>query len=130
MRKPYTVRHIDEVEGVACPCGSSRRVLTAADTPTASLHLVDIKKDSEVHYHKSHWELYYILRGQGTMTLDGDVVPIRAGHAIGIPPGVRHRARGDLQLINVVVPAFDPEDEYVVEENDQPEGGVHDENRI
>jgi len=32
-----------------------------------------------------------------------------------IPPGVAHAARGDLTIINVVVPPFDPDDEEAVE---------------
>ena len=29
-----------------------------------------------------------------------------------IKPGCRHRAVGDLKIVNVPVPAFDPEDEW------------------
>ncbi len=116
MGKRYTVRHLDDVQGVDCPCGLSRRVLTAADSDVGSLHVVNIKQDSEVHYHKVRTEFYYVLRGEGEMYLDGDVVPVRAGHAIAIPPGVTHRARGDLDILNVVIPPHGPGDEFIVEE--------------
>ncbi|HRI15152.1 MAG TPA: hypothetical protein PLX89_19325 [Verrucomicrobiota bacterium] len=33
--------------------------------------------------------------------------------AIDIPPGVKHRALGQLRLINFPVPAFDAQDEFV-----------------
>ena len=35
-------------------------------------------------------EIYYFLAGQGTMTIDGDVVAVAAGDAILVPPGVDH----------------------------------------
>ena len=34
------------------------------------------------------------------------------GHAVMIPPGVRHRAVGRMTILNVVVPPFDPADEW------------------
>ena len=116
MGKRYVVRHGDEVDGVDCPCGLSRRILTRKDSDAASLHVVRIKRDSEIHYHKVRTEFYYVLRGEGQMYLDGDVVPVRQGHAIAIPPGVTHRARGDLEILNVVIPPHAPGDEYIVED--------------
>jgi len=29
-----------------------------------------------------------------------------------IPPGVRHRAIGQMKIINIVIPKFDPADEH------------------
>ena len=44
--------------------------------------------------------------------LDGERVPVAAGLAVMIPPGVRHRAVGRMTILNVVVPPFDPADEW------------------
>ena len=99
---------------LACPCGASQRILTVNDSPAASLHVVTIKADSQAHYHKHTAEYYFVLSGEGEMHLDGDIVPVRAGHTISIPPGVKHCARGNLKIVNVVVPPFDPADEYLV----------------
>ena len=108
----YKVVQTDEVAPVDCPCGQSRRAFVGPDNTTATLHLLDVKADAELHYHKKLTEIYYILEGMGEMELDGDRVPVRPGTAIFIPPGVRHRAIGKLRLINIPVPAFDPEDEW------------------
>jgi mannose-6-phosphate isomerase-like protein (cupin superfamily) len=35
-------------------------------------------------------EIYYFLQGQGTMTIQGDEVPVAAGDAVLVPPGVDH----------------------------------------
>ncbi|QEG34759.1 hypothetical protein Pr1d_20430 [Bythopirellula goksoeyrii] len=46
------------------------------------------------------------------MELDGQRHPVKPGDAILIQPGCRHRAIGRLKVLNVPVPAFDPEDEW------------------
>ena len=95
-----------------CPCGNARRAFIDEPNGVASLHLVDIQADSQVHYHKQTTELYYILEGEGDMELDQEIHPVKAGDAILIRPGCRHRAIGKLKLLDVPVPAFDPTDEW------------------
>ncbi|MFQ5933489.1 MAG: cupin domain-containing protein [Dehalococcoidia bacterium] len=38
-------------------------------------------------------EIYYFLKGEGVMLVDGEDVPIQAGDAILVPPGVDHGFR-------------------------------------
>ncbi|MDB5294927.1 MAG: Cupin domain protein, partial [Phycisphaerales bacterium] len=42
--------------------------------------------------------------------------PVKPLTAIFIKPGCRHRAIGNLKIINVPIPAFDPADEFFDEE--------------
>lgn len=109
----YRVVRMDEVDPVPCPCGLSRRAFADDPDRTASLHVVEIKEDAQVHHHKELTEIYYILEGEGYMELDGEKVPVRPGTSVLIKPGCRHRAVGSLKLLNVVVPAFDPADEWL-----------------
>jgi mannose-6-phosphate isomerase-like protein (cupin superfamily) len=109
------IAQLDEVPAVPCPCGQARRAFATPDNQTATLHMVDIKTDSETHYHKKLTEIYLVLEGEGHMELDGDVVPLKPMTAIFIKPGCRHRAVGKLRIINIPVPAFDPADEWVDE---------------
>ena len=46
------------------------------------------------------------------MELDDDKIPLKKGISVMIKPGCRHRAFGDLTIINVPVPCFDEEDEW------------------
>jgi mannose-6-phosphate isomerase-like protein (cupin superfamily) len=108
----YIVAQLDEIDAVKCPCGFSRRAFVADDNPVATLHMVDITEDSRVHYHKKLTEIYLILEGEGVMDLDGDEVPVKPMTSVFIPPGCRHRARGQLKIVNIPIPAFDPEDEW------------------
>ena len=108
----YEIVDIASLDPVTCPCGSTRRAFADDPGKIASIHLVEIKKDSEVHYHKRLTETYYILEGEGVMELDGRRVPVKSGATIRIRPGCRHRAVGKLRILNMVVPAFDPHDEW------------------
>jgi hypothetical protein len=46
------------------------------------------------------------------LELDGEIVPVRPMTSVMIKPGCRHRAIGQLQVIIVAMPAFDPQDEW------------------
>ena len=117
MSKNYMIAQLDEVSPVPCPCGQARRAFATPDNPTATLHMVDIKTDSETHYHKKLTEIYLVLEGEGHMELDGERVPVKPMTAVMIKPGCRHRAVGRLRIINIPVPAFDPADEWFDDED-------------
>ncbi len=71
-------------------------------------------RSTHTHYHREHTEIYYILEcaAGAAIELDDERVPVTAGHAVMIPPLVRHRAVGRMTVLNVVVPPFDPADEW------------------
>ena len=110
--RKYSVVNLDDVTPVPCPCGMSRRAFTDDPDKIASLHVVDISIDAKTHYHKKLTEIYYILEGTGQMELDGELVDVGPGSTVLIKPGCRHRAIGKMRILNVPVPAFDPEDEW------------------
>ncbi|MBN9122686.1 MAG: cupin domain-containing protein [Planctomycetes bacterium] len=113
-RPAPAVVDLAELPAVRCPCGWARRAF--ADVPGAplSVHRVEIAEDARAHYHREHTETYYVLECQpgAAIELDGNLVPVGQGSAVMIPPGVRHRAVGRMVILNVVVPPFDPADEW------------------
>ena len=111
-QKRYSIVNLEDIAPVPCPCGSTRRAFTDDPDQIASIHMVDIKADSETHYHKKLTEIYLVLEGEGQMELDGELFPVKKGSAILIKPGCRHRAIGKLKIVNIPVPAFDPNDEW------------------
>ena len=114
-RDSFLIADFSAIEGVACPCGTARRALAVEENGTCTLHMVTISKDARTHYHRKLTEVYYILEGEGHMELDGERHPVRAGMAVFIPPGTRHRAVvGDrsMVILNYVTPPFDPDDEW------------------
>ena len=110
--KNYIIEQMDEIESTQSPCATTRRAFVSPDNPVATIHMVDISKDSKIHYHKKLTEIYLILEGEGHMELDGELVPVKPMTSILIKPGCRHRAVGKMRIVNVPVPAFDPEDEW------------------
>lgn len=108
----YEVVDFGVVDPVRCPCGWARRAFAEASGGTASVHVVDIEQDSQPHLHRRTTEFYYVLEGTGHLELDDDQVPLRPGVSVMIRPGCRHRAVGKLRILNLPVPAFDPEDEF------------------
>ena len=118
----YTITHLDDIAPVKCPCGFSKRAFATPDNQVATIHLVDIQEDARTHYHKKLTEIYLILEGTGFMELDGELHPVKPMSTIMIKPGCRHRAIGKLKIINVPIPAFDPEDEWFDELGEQRRG--------
>jgi len=108
----YLIAQLDEITPTRCPCGFARRAFAVADQNAASMHLVDIQEDSRTHYHKKMTEIYLVLEGEGQMELDGQLYPVKPMTAIYIRPGCRHRALGQLRIVNIPVPAFDEADEW------------------
>lgn len=112
MSKNFTIAHLPDIEPTRCPCGFARRAFATPDNTVATLHLVDIQEDAQVHYHKKMTEIYLILEGEGFLELDGELHPVKPLTTIMIKPGCRHRAIGKLRIVNVPIPAFDPHDEW------------------
>jgi mannose-6-phosphate isomerase-like protein (cupin superfamily) len=111
-QKNYMIAQLDELDAVKCPCGFSRRAFVTPDNPVATIHMVDIQTDARTHYHKKLTEIYLILEGEGYMELDGEMIAVKPLTSIFIKPGCRHRAVGKMKIVNIPIPAFDPDDEW------------------
>lgn len=110
--KNYQIQQLDDLEPTKCSCGTARRAFIDPEPSVASVHLVDISQDSRTHYHKHHTEVYLVIEGEGHLELDGDVVPVKPMMSVLINPGCRHRAIGNMRIVNIPIPAYDPEDEW------------------
>ena len=99
---------------VECPCGQARRAFADRDDFPGTVHLTQIEKSARTHYHKDHTEVYVILECEpdAAMELDGRLVPVKQKTSILIPPGTRHRAVGQMQVLILCLPKFDSSDEH------------------
>ncbi len=113
MGSPVVV-DVAALEPVRCPCGWARRAFADVPDAPASVHRVEIEADARAHHHRDHTEIYYVQEcaADAGVELDGVPVAVGPGSAVLIPPGVRHRAVGRMTILNVVVPPFDPADEW------------------
>lgn len=112
--KGYELVDFDQIPPVACPCGSARRAFADVAEFPATVHRTDISLAAKVHYHKRLTEIYYFLEcdSDAAMELDGEQIPVRPGMCIMIKPGTRHRAVGQMRVLIVAQPKFDPHDEW------------------
>jgi mannose-6-phosphate isomerase-like protein (cupin superfamily) len=112
--RPYRVADFATIPGVPCPCGTARRAFADVEEYPGTIHVTEISVDARLHYHRRLTETYYFLEceADAMMQLDDDRIPVKPGLCVMIPPGVRHRALGRMKVLIVVLPKFDPEDEW------------------
>ena len=74
---------------------------------------------TQEHYHPKTEEIYYITHGTGRMRIEGEECDVKAGDAIAIPPGCKHKLSntGDetLRLLCCCAPAYEDEDTIITE---------------
>ncbi len=72
------------------------------------------------HFHPLAEEVYFVLRGAGTMKIEGETREVGAGDAIAIPSGQTHQicnyGAGELVFLCVCAPAYSHEDTVLVGE--------------
>src|SRR6185369_1373353 len=74
---------------------------------------------TQEHYHPQAEEIYYLTHGRGCIRIDGETREVKAGDAIAIPPGHRHKLwnTGDetLRLLCCCAPGYEHKDTVITE---------------
>jgi mannose-6-phosphate isomerase-like protein (cupin superfamily) len=114
VQKRFHLADFSQIPGVPCPCGTARRAFGDVAEFPGTIHVTEIKTDAALHYHRRLTETYFILEcgPDARMQLDDQIIPLKPGLCVLIPPGVRHRAIGRMKVLIVVLPKFDPADEH------------------
>jgi mannose-6-phosphate isomerase-like protein (cupin superfamily) len=72
------------------------------------------------HYHARSEEIYFITAGQGRIRIEGEEAMVKAGDAIAIPPGKRHKlwnmGREVLTLLCCCSPCYEHSDTFLTED--------------
>ncbi|HXJ61229.1 MAG TPA: cupin domain-containing protein [Verrucomicrobiae bacterium] len=75
---------------------------------------------TQEHYHGKTEEIYFITAGQGRMRIEGEEAEVKAGDAIAIPPGKRHKiwntGPGPLTLLCCCAPCYEHSDTFITEQ--------------
>lgn len=87
-RRPV-VRHRPDTEAIACPYGQVQRIVTGGEGGIANVHVIRVSKGTS-HFHRAYDEVYYVLAGAGTLTVDGRSHAIAPGSVAVIPAGLVH----------------------------------------
>jgi mannose-6-phosphate isomerase-like protein (cupin superfamily) len=113
-QRGYEVADFAEIEGVPCPCGTARRAFADVEDFPGTVHVTEISSEARLHYHKRLTETYYFLEceSDAQMQLDDQRIDVHPGMSIMIRPGTRHQAIGQMKVLIVVLPKFDPNDEW------------------
>ena len=94
-QKEAIVRYRDETEEASCPYGQVERIVTGGEGGSANVHVVTVS-EGDKHYHSSYDEVYYILSGHGTITLNEEKHSLTPGAVVVIPAGVQHALKAEL----------------------------------
>lgn len=99
----YIRRDVATVKPWAETCGQIRPLIEEKDGAAAEVHHLEIT-DAKLHYHKRTDEIYYVIGGKGTMSLDGKEIELAEGVVVYVPRGVKHKAWGNLKVLVVCIP--------------------------
>ena len=110
----YELADFSQIQGVPCPCGTARRAFVDVEDFPGTVHVTEICMSAKLHYHKQLTETYYFLEcdADAQMQLDDEIIDVKPGMSIMIRPGTRHRALGQMKVLILVLPKFDPADEW------------------
>jgi mannose-6-phosphate isomerase-like protein (cupin superfamily) len=74
---------------------------------------------TQEHYHARAEEIYFITHGTGRMRIDDEVREVKAGDAVAIPPGRRHKlwntGAEPLRLLCCCAPCYEHSDTFLTE---------------
>jgi mannose-6-phosphate isomerase-like protein (cupin superfamily) len=70
--------------------GSTIREILLAENQSLAEAIVSPGQTTAPHYHLKSEEIYYILRGQGTLFVDDEKLHVSRGDAVLIPAGKQH----------------------------------------
>ena len=76
-------------------------------------------RSTQEHYHVRTEEIYYLTHGTGRIRIDGETREVRAGDAVAIPPGCKHKlwntGEETLRLLCCCAPGYEPDDAIITE---------------
>lgn len=95
-----------------------RSILDRTNAPVQNQSLAEARVPAggatQRHFHKLAEEFYFILKGSGTMEIDGETRDVGPGDCILIPPGAWHTitAGEELRFLCCCAPPYSHDDTY------------------
>jgi mannose-6-phosphate isomerase-like protein (cupin superfamily) len=118
------LKNLDEAPAFITKDGSETRELlahrnSAIRNQSLAEARVPVTGSTQEHYHPKTEEIYYITHGRGRIRIEAEVREIKAGDAIAILPGQKHKlwnTGGEtLRLLCCCSPAYEHEDTVLTE---------------
>ena len=118
------VKSLNEVPAFTTKDGSEiRELLAHRNSAIRNQSLAEARlpfgASTQEHYHPKAEEIYYITHGIGRMRIEGELKDVRAGDAIAIPPGKKHKlwntGSETLRLLCCCAPGYEESDTVITE---------------
>ena len=118
------VRNLEEVSSFVTKDGSEiRELLAHRNSAIRNQSLAEARLPvgaaTQEHYHARTEEIYFITHGTGRMRIEGELREVRAGDAIAIPPGQKHKLWNTgaevLRLLCCCAPCYEHSDTFLTE---------------
>ncbi|MCW2977109.1 MAG: hypothetical protein JWM06_2390 [Actinomycetia bacterium] len=110
------VTSIDGVEAFVTKDGSTIRELHHTEVQSLAEATLEVEQATERHYHRVTEEIYFVLKGQGKMEVDGETTYVRPGDAVLIPAGAWHQLENngtsDLRILCCCAPPYSHDDTF------------------
>ncbi|MBI1841902.1 MAG: cupin domain-containing protein [Verrucomicrobia bacterium] len=115
---PFTTKDGSEIRELLAYRNSSIRNQSLAEARVA------VGASTQEHYHARTEEIYFITQGEGRMRIEGEIATVKAGDAIAIPPGRRHKlwntGASPLKLLCACAPCYEHSDTIITETEPEP----------
>ena len=118
------VRNLDEVTPFITKDGSEiRELLAYRNSVIRNQSLAEARlpagASTQEHFHPRTEEIYHITHGAGRMRVGNETRDVKAGDAIAIPPGEKHKLWNTgavpMRLLCCCAPAYEHDDTVITE---------------
>ena len=118
------VKNLNEVPAFITKDGSEiRELLAYRNSVICNQSLAEARlpvgASTQEHYHARTEEIYFITTGTGRMRIEGELRDVKAGDAIAILPGKKHKlwniGNETLKLLCCCAPAYEHSDTFITE---------------
>jgi mannose-6-phosphate isomerase-like protein (cupin superfamily) len=110
------VKSVESVEPFVTKDGSTIRELHHTEVQSLAEATLEVEQATERHYHRVTEEIYFVLKGQGRMEVDGEVTFVRPGDAVLIPAGAWHQLENngtsELRILCCCAPPYSHDDTF------------------
>jgi mannose-6-phosphate isomerase-like protein (cupin superfamily) len=104
------------VEAFVTKDGSTIRELHHTEVQSLAEATLEPSEATERHYHARTEEIYFVVKGSGTLEVDGETAAVRPGDAVLIPAGARHTLENtgtsELRILCCCVPPYSDADTF------------------
>ena len=105
---------VEAVEAFVTKDGSTIRELHHSEVQSLAEATLEVEQATERHYHRVAQEIYFVLKGQGKMEIDGEITHVRPGDAVLIPAGALHQLENngtsELRFLCICAPPYSHDD--------------------